>query len=233
MLERKLNPSALGFPSIAIPDDHQADEYGRLTFKLETARGGIQVVCSRHGLKCIGNFDALTAYGLLRADWLPGIPGNNKLRQTVIFGADGPRLVLGNRRGSKIDSSHVVIVRESVHRYAVIVPLTAEQKKFLDEQMRTENEKRTSRETLKRMCKPAQSPGEMRYDCVHLFDTAMLLNDARLAEAGFHYEQDSKDRINKAYGELRRALAEGGIVQSSGGLKCEGNVVYLNCAPKH
>lgn len=228
MLERKLSPSALGFPAIAIPEEYQTDEYGRSTFKLETARGGIQVVCSLKGLKCIGNSEALTAYGLLQADWLPGIPGNNKSRQTVIFGADGPRLVLGNRRGSKIDPSHIVIVRESAHRYAVIIPLAADQKKFLDEQ-RIENQKRMSRESLKLICKPAQSPGEMRYDCVHLFDTAMLLNDARLAEAGFHYEQDSKDRINKAYGELRRALAEGGIVQSAAGLRCEGNVVYLNC----
>ena len=133
---------------------------------------------------------------------------------------------------SCFDPSHIVIVRESAHRYAVIIPLAADQKKFLDEQ-RIENQKRMSRESLKLICKPAQSPGEMRYDCVHLFDTAMLLNDARLAEAGFHYEQDSKDRINKAYGELRAALAEGGIVQSAAGFKCEGNVVYLNCAPKY
>lgn len=235
MPKKKPVPPATGFPSIAIPEDFQVDKDGHPTFKLESVRGDIQVFCSFHGLECAGSFEALAAYGLLMADWLPGIPGNNKLRQTVIFGDDGPRLVIGNRRGSKITSSYIVIVRKSARRYAVIVPLTTEQYKFIDEHYqehaRRKNEKRMQRESQIYAYKP-QSPGEVRHDCLRMFDTAMSVNNARLAESEFHYDQDSKDRINKAYGDLRRALAEGGIVQDASGLTREGNVVYLNHPPK-
>ncbi|MDP1682711.1 MAG: hypothetical protein Q8L39_13190 [Burkholderiales bacterium] len=235
MLEKNHMPPAPEFPSITIPEDCQEDYMGFPMFKLESVCGGIQVHCHWRGLECDGNFESLAAYGLLRADWLPGIPGNNKLRQTIIFGDDGPRLVIGNRRGSKITPSHIVIVRKSARRYVVIVSLTADQNKFLDEYVeerrRRENEKQMQRESQIYAYKP-QSPGEVRHDCLRLFYAAMSVNNARLAESGFHYDQDSKDRINKAYGELRRALAEGGIVQGASGLTRDGNVVYLNHPPK-
>lgn len=235
MIEKKLLPPAPGYPAITIPKDCEVDKFGHFMFKLETVRGSIQVNCSMHGLKCAGSFESLAAYGLLRADWLPGTPGNNKLRQTVIFGDDGPRLVIGNRRGSKITPLHIVIVRESARRYTVIVPLTADQNKLLNEHYREwhriENEKRMQLEYQNHTYKP-QSPGEVRHSCLNMIDTAMSINNARLAESEFHYDQDSKDSINKTYGEFRRAWAEGGIVQCASGLRRDGNVVYLNPPPK-
>lgn len=238
MPERKSTTSIPRFPVITIPNDYQVNEYGQATFQLDTARGSIQVVSDRLGLKCIGNFETLAVYGLARAEWLPGIPGNNKIRQTVIFGDDGPYLVLGNQRSLKRPPSHIVIVRESAHRYAVIVPRTVDQNKLLNDIRRIENEKQMPHEYQNQTYKP-ESPGEVRKSILRMFDAAMSfldsgmsLNDEKLAKNGLQFDQDSKHRINKVYGELRRAFTECQLVQVVSGLKRDGNVVYLGLPSK-
>jgi hypothetical protein len=76
-----------------------------------------------------------------------------------------------------------------------------------------------------------QTPGEFRHDCCRLFDTAIDINHRRAEESGFTYSDESLRRINLALGELRLALAEGGVVPAKPLLQRDGNVVYLTPHP--
>lgn len=119
-------------PRIAVPDIGVTESrYGLPAFTVRTLFGPISVEASAYGNGlwcCRGRAESLAAHGLLRPDWLPGLPGNNKVSQTVFFGDDGPELFRGNRRGGrKFDVEFITIKRGSSTTFVVEVPATAEQ----------------------------------------------------------------------------------------------------------
>ncbi len=121
-------------PRISIPKDVAEGDYGSLAFKIETSNGTIDV-SSWGGCKwqCRGTVSALEAGGFLRPDWCPGLPGNNKTRQTVLFETEGARLIYGNRAGKKMPAPFIVIKRESRNKFAVDVTATKEQEELLSQ----------------------------------------------------------------------------------------------------
>ncbi|WP_413439132.1 hypothetical protein ACFDAU_06240 [Sulfuriferula sp. GW1] len=121
-----------GVPRIALPNIGVTEnELGHATFTIQTPFGPILVEGCGSRWCCRGNAESLAAHGLLRLDWLPGLPGNNKVSQTVFFGDDGPELFHGNRRGRKFNADLITIKRASSTTFEVTMPATAEQSKSL------------------------------------------------------------------------------------------------------
>lgn len=115
-------------PTIAIPADWKLNQYGWLAFDISTSAGTIEVTAGCDAFFCIGRADSFIEHGLIKPEWLPGYPGNNKHSQRIVFGEDGPVLLVGNRGHRK---TAMVIRRESRNKYCVHVPVTAEQKAFI------------------------------------------------------------------------------------------------------
>lgn len=117
-------------PSLPMPDDWELDwcpKWGYLTYLLQTSAGEIRVESGGYNFYCTGHADALIEQGLVKWEWLPGLPGNNKVSQRVVFGENGPRLIGGNLRGESIPEKLITIRRKSRNRYCVEVPTTPDQ----------------------------------------------------------------------------------------------------------
>jgi hypothetical protein len=217
------NATLLTMPVISIPEDFQCD--GRdFRFQISTPHGCVDV-WAHWDFRCKGPAKALEAAGILDADWLPGIPGNNKCQQTVMFEEGGPRLRCG-RNNTHIKGPHITITRRSRTAYEVIIPATKDQSIFVRGEI--ERHKRKCQEEKHREAlryKP-QSAGEFRQDCCRSFDVALSVTHKRMEEGGFVYTRETMGRINRAFIELRDALADGGI-QARPCLQREGNVIFL------
>lgn len=124
-------------PKVPIPANIVESADGRISFKIQTHNGEIDVTGygRRSKWKCTGNVSALVTAGFIRAEWCPGLPGNNKIRQTVLFEADGPRMVYGNRRGATMSAPFIVITRVSANKFVVEVPTTKEQDGLISQAM--------------------------------------------------------------------------------------------------
>ena len=233
----------VNLPQVTIPNNCQCDDQGYLTFQVETAEGNIKIRTYRGDrFLCQGPGVALAAYGLLQADWLPGIPGNNSLQQRVAFEVGGPRLIKGGRIGGKRIVSPCISIRRLSHsRYEVVVPGTEEQQarvQLLIEINKDEILKKKRRERLEQLNRNhAESMkrdflystvGYMRRYCVEWIDAGKRITDRAMESSGFRYDDESNTRINWALNELISAFAEGEMVQSTPGLQRDGNVVYLN-----
>lgn len=120
-------------PRIAVPDIGVTEsKYGGPAFTVRTPFGpiSIEALTRRNGSWiCRGSAESLAAHNLLHPVWLPGLPGNNKVSQTVFFGDGGPDLFCGNRGRRKLDMEFITIKRVSSTTYTVEVPATAEQSK--------------------------------------------------------------------------------------------------------
>lgn len=126
------------FPSIEIPDDSQIsfDERNWPSFVIETSSGPItcRPTCrpTWWNIECTGSAEALSAYGLFSPEWMPGLPGNNKTRQSVIFTEDGPALAIGrySRNQYSASAQYIVVVKHG-KRAVIEVPITPDQKEWL------------------------------------------------------------------------------------------------------
>lgn len=125
-------PGCFRLPRISVPKDIKEDAKGYFSFEIETHKGAI-TVSSYSGYKweCSGTISALEAGGFLRPEWCPGMPGNGKTRQTVLFEAAGTRLIFGNKNRKAMGAPYIVIVRTSKNKFIVEVRITDEQKELL------------------------------------------------------------------------------------------------------
>lgn len=115
-------------PTITIPDHWKLGRYGWLTFDISTSAGPIKVESGGYRFHCTGSAEALVEHRLIKPEWLPGLPGNNKISQRIVFGEDGPVLLVGNRGPQETD---MAIQRQSRNKYCVSVPVTPEQEAFI------------------------------------------------------------------------------------------------------
>lgn len=109
----KVISGCFGMPRISMPKDVEEiteNSRHRLYFEIETHKGAIKA-SSYSGTywTCLGTADALEAVGLLRPEWCPGLPGNGKTRQAVVFDADGARLVFNATYRNTKGLSYIVI----------------------------------------------------------------------------------------------------------------------------
>lgn len=222
-----------GLPTVEIPKDFQQDKHGYLIFKIATTEGDVQVSTWHWAFSCKGTPGALVACGLLQADWLPGIPGNNSVRQTVAFNDGHATPLRGRRNGARTPGQSIIISRLSRVKYEVRVPTTKEQQEFI--QGIQESRERKFKEAKEKEAAAAyaykpESPGEFRHDWLRMVDISMQLRQERTPECGFSFNKESTERIVRAFSELRRAIVEAGV-QAKPALHRDGNVVYLGTQP--
>lgn len=225
-----------GLPRITIPPDHQTDEFGRARFQIEAAAGPVSVEAFSWRFYCRGSAKALQAAGLVRKEWLPGEPGNNAVKQTVIWDGSGPQLMLGrywkNRQHDQY-KWHVTITRVSRDKYQVTVPTTQEQRIYLDgiQEQRTkarrEAEQRAAIESMRKEAEP-QSASAFRARKLELLDAWASITEVAVRTNGrYGYSSEAEGRIRAAEAELRRAIAEGAVIERQECVRV-GNVLYLN-----
>ena len=131
----KVIPMCFRLPILHLPKDIEelsVDARGYLYFEIETYKGTIKV--SSYGGKywdLLGTADALESAGYIQPEWCPGLPGNNKSRQTVVFKDGRQWLVYGNRAGSTLNFPHIIILRASAKKFCVELPATKKQQEWL------------------------------------------------------------------------------------------------------
>ncbi len=126
----------LAFPEITIPNEYSDDRWGGVSFNLDSGVGNIRVTSSfyRDGFRCTGSLSALEAAGMLSPEWRPGVDGNNKSTQSVVYSKIGPILIFGNQRSNPIPFPHLRVIGKSETSLTVEIPATEKQLIFLHEQ---------------------------------------------------------------------------------------------------
>lgn len=212
----------ISLPFIEIPPSAVARSRNEPWFVIDTTEGPIEVTGWSGMLQCHGTLVALLARGLIAPSWLPGLPGNNRSRQTVVFDPAGPHLVLGNRRGARLDHPYLVVVRRSARTYTVELSVSPEQKAKLDEIHKRWSEEREARERQEAPCGERgpqndavpESQEDRARHTVRVADAMLdqLRGLAMVEYKGLTLSAESQQRILRDLAELRRAFAEARVV---------------------
>ena len=213
-----------GVPRIVVPDIGVTEsEYGLPVFTVRTPSGTISVEASSYGnglWRCRGRAESLAAHGLLRPDWLPGLPGNNKVSQTFFFGDDGPELFRGNRCGRKFDAEFITIKRVSRTTFLVEVPATTEQSKdiklaadawidrHVHERQAREFECELEQKKIRQMTAPAI---EVKDDIQRLVATCKTLVTARLEASPYRFDAAADRGIDEHFKQLLSWIDRGDL----------------------
>lgn len=231
------HPPHLSIPEIGVSEGR----YGDLVFQIQTRKGPIAVSGHPHGRdgsaiwECRGSAAALIEQGLTDPAWLPGLPGNNKIRQSVLFSPDGAQLLHGNRRGRKIDGEIVTVIRESKNAFAVELPATPEQAARIvalhdshrERESQAHGARMAEKEKQAYLAKQKQLPADdIRIQAggmvstgqslaMRIIETSAYCLDPRVAEAIDEHFRQIQILINKA--ALKPKLAK----------VRDGNVIYL------
>lgn len=84
-------------------------------------------------LVCTGKQETMIAFGLVRSEWLPGMPGNGHTANSVVFDGDRPQVVVGNIKGlrkrPRINVSAWGYIERTVE---VRIPITPEHVQVFD-----------------------------------------------------------------------------------------------------
>lgn len=207
-------------PTIAIPKSAQRTQHGWLFFTIQAPAGEIAVHCYYRRADCKGSLDALVSAGFMLPEWAPGLPGNNSTRQTVAFGPDGPCLLVGNRRGRKIDP-HIVIKRASRRTLEIEIPLTSEQEELVKAAQDEHEEGKPSKAAHFRQLAPESVQG---FYC-SIAENAIAWIRKNMAGTEYTYTRESMNRIQQSFEGLRRAFADGRVVPLVPKYQRVGNVV--------
>jgi hypothetical protein len=233
-------------PRIAVPDIGVTEsEYGQPAFTVRTPFGPIFVeALTRRSSSwlCRGSAESLAAHNLLRPDWLPGLPGNNKVSQTVFFGDDGPELFRGNRAGRKFDAEFITIKRVSSTVYTVVVPATAEQSKNIklatvarrERELREREAGWAAAETTKaseeaerlRIRMMAASASEVRDSIRSMVSMCDKIVTAHLEASGYRFDAAADRGIGEQFKQLL-AWIDRGDLQDAGIENLGANVTRL------
>lgn len=140
-------------PVINIPPfGLEEDEHGYLRFNITSTSGAVEV--SAYGTRnfhCLGTAEALTELGLIEPAWLPGLPGNNKVSQTVIFGDGGPSLRIGHKgHPAKSLGPYVYVQKSGKNRFMVCIPTSPAQAQVIDDRYKRWSERRNEEQDRKR-----------------------------------------------------------------------------------
>lgn len=214
---QSLQIAAARMPVLSLPAQLTAGKHSLVRFTLETAAGPITVkswwITTWY---CQGSADALIAYGLLRPDWLPGAPGNNKINQRVRFGASGPELLHG-RHGKCEKESCLDITRRSQKTYRVALPATPEQVDLLEklmEQQRAahkaeERKAHEERERIKRQQIPAH---EVRAEAIHFAAVAANVIINRVESSAFRFDPATERQLLEHYRQIAQLIESAKLI---------------------
>lgn len=226
-------PASMNMPTVEMPSDEELTINRRegILWAIQTPAGLIECCGWPWQIGCTGTIEALAAKGLLIPEWVPGIPGNNKMRQSVVFDRDGPRLLIGNRKSSKIPGKTITVIRPSKHHYEVSLPTTDAQGKRIDALINA------ARAKTERQIAHEQSPlpADDQSPSVELVHATLVAGANRALDAvrrhldpfcGGKLSKDSEARVLRLLDELRRAFAEARMVPVVPEYQQDGNVVF-------
>lgn len=226
-----------GMPRVNIPGNADAGDHNRIRFTLNTAVDPVRVESwgTRHW-DCRGTVAALVAAGLLRPEWCPGIPGNCKSRQAVLFDSTGPRLLVGGHKGRPLKEAHITVCRYSARTFSVEIPMTpvqAEQVEKLRNQWRAERDAKEEKDRWAEYEKKREQ--DRRAMTQHAFRElaeSMLTSCEGVLltiqkESRFRYVDDVTTQVNQHLRAARQLLLTGRILLASPQYQRDGNVVFL------
>lgn len=229
-----------GMPRVEMPPDAVLDHSGHVAFVLDTMAGPVHVRAYWYEWACRGTVPALLAAGLIRIEWLPGLPGNKKTRQQILFDSTGPRLLVGCTSGKKQTQPHITVCRLSSRTFVVEIQATPEQSKRLEifheqraarrkaemeKEQQAAYEKNREEERIARW--NSETPEDVRGELVRLASSAKSLLSCRLSDSRFRYTEDVMTEVNQHLDAAKQALLAGKILPKLSQSQRNGNVVYL------
>jgi hypothetical protein len=234
----------VGMPRVEMPlDAAPSDDFRYIVFVLDTPAGPVHVKAYWWEFECRGEAPALIAAGLTRAEWLPGLPGNQKTRQQVLFDSTGPRLHVGRGLGKKQTQPHITVCRCSSRTFVVEVPATPDQCRRLEafhEQRQARAVARMEKEELDRAkafldghkrdkqdLRLNQKPDELRGAATYALEVFEMLLSGVTAKVGVHYADDVVKEVELHLNAIRQALSCGKILPAASQYQREGNVVFF------
>lgn len=213
-------------PVLTIPDIGVEEHGYALRFRIATAEGVIDVEGRHTKWRCTGCAEALSEARLIDIAWLPGVQGNNKVSQTVVFSDGVAAPYRGNPKGRNL-GNHIRIKRVSSHRFEVEIPPTNEQAEKLkdlwwqecdrlieDRQRRQHDEAIEAAARNKTLAEAAarnMTPDEVR-DYIHwLLRGLSGLADSYARHAGFQIDPASKRIFDQHIAILHDVIQNAGI----------------------
>lgn len=203
-------------PVLTIPDIGVEEHGYALRFRIANLRGAIDVEGRHDKWHCTGRAEALSGAGLIDMAWLPGMPGNNKVSQTVIFCDGVAAPYRGNPKGRNL-GNYIRIMRASGHRFEVEIPATPGQTERLKalleryyEQRREEREEHQRDEAIEAAARN-MAPAEVR-DYIHgLLRGLSGLADSYARHAGVQIVPASKRIFDQHIAILHEVIQNAGI----------------------
>lgn len=227
-----------GLPRVEIPMNAAPDGGGWITFELSTAVGLVRVKSwGRRHWVCRGTVAALAAAGLLRPGWCPGIPGNGKTRQGVIFDSTGPRLLVGGHKGRSLKEAHITVCRHSARTFSVEIPMSPEHAARVDamqDQWRIDQDAKKRRDQRAEYAEDEkQRRLALTQQDIRSSSTSMLTSCedvlSRIQDGTrFRYADDVTAQINQHLQATKQLLLTGKILPATLQYQRAGNVVFLS-----
>lgn len=228
-----------GMPSVSIPANFKTDRHGFINFTIPTDAGQVSAHAYWKTIQVKGSAEQLLFLRLVRPEWLPGLPGNGKTRQTVVFEPTGPRLLCSKGRRQQLP--HIAIKKISRITYSVEIPATESQIALMqrasdevNEQMkRVEKEKAElewrQKKEADRLKSAPRSADQFRDNVIEQTFFAEKLMDVHLdVDADFYRLDDAaRARIRKCWDEIRTIIDEGRVIPMERSRHQEGNVIFL------
>lgn len=215
-------------PVLTIPDIGVEEHDISLRFRIANLHGVIDVEGCHGKWHCIGHAEALSGAGLIEMAWLPGMPGNNKISQTVIFGDGVAKPYRGNPKGRNL-GHHIRIRRTSGHRFEVEIPATPDQTERLKavsrqyyDRLQKERARHQRDEAIKAMMQNT-TPADVRDNIHSVLEAASGLADSYARFAGFRIDPASERLFNQHISLLHAVIQNARIERVPG--EFTGNVV--------
>ena len=230
-----------GMPRVDIPGNADVVKRDRIHFTLNTAAAPVRVESwgTSHWV-CRGTVAALVAAGLLRPEWCPGIPGNGKSRQAVLFDSTGPGLLVGGHKGRRLKEAHITVCRYSARAFSVEIPMTPEQVEQVEQLRNQWRAGRDAKEEKDRWAeyekKREQGRRAMTQHAFREMSESMLTTCegvllAVQKESRFRYADDVTAQVNQHLQAARQLLLTGKILPVSLEYQRDGNVVFFPGVP--
>ena len=170
-------------PTFPPAEQVECNQDGLRRFSVQTPRGAIaieEMYYRAWGLR--GQPEALEAFGAIKSEWLPGLPGNGRSRQTVVFAPDG-RIFLGSWKGGRPPLPHITIAKNYGRTFTVFMPFNSAELAE-SEEFRRQCEQRQTWEKAKSVHLESDFPGQWQKSVLKRIGELEGLIDGRLHFSG-------------------------------------------------
>lgn len=200
--------ASFALPRIDVPENAKQADNGDIVFDIKTSAGDVSV-SGFWRWSCKGTIESLLICRLIRPEWLPGIAGNNKVRQTVVFDDGGQAILLGPHRGKKTKEPHIIINRVSKSLYEVLVPPTKAQEPILTAVREKEASKMRQRIFNNSVSRDrTMSKAEIKNECISLVNSCHRLIMARIESSKFRVDAGIERKLKDLVVNVSQCISE-------------------------